>query len=83
VIIQYAVKIAELGFPLSPRRLREHVNWILKHCLGSLTPENGLNPDWCQVHASGPHSAARYSEDLPFIVISSLLFFLATHTLSF
>ncbi|KAJ3857071.1 hypothetical protein EV368DRAFT_78133 [Lentinula lateritia] len=37
----------------------------------------------CQVHASGPQSAARYSKDLPFIVISLLLFFLATHTHSF
>ncbi|KAJ3911089.1 hypothetical protein F5877DRAFT_86494 [Lentinula edodes] len=37
----------------------------------------------CQVHAAGLHSAARDSEDLLLIVISLLLFFLATHTLSF
>ncbi|KAJ3870614.1 hypothetical protein F5051DRAFT_341786, partial [Lentinula edodes] len=37
----------------------------------------------CQVHASGLHTAARYSEDPLFIVILLLLFFLATHTLSF
>ncbi|KAH7867854.1 uncharacterized protein C8R40DRAFT_1178576 [Lentinula edodes] len=35
----------------------------------------------CQVHAAGLHSAARYSEDPLVIVISLLLFFLATHTL--
>ncbi|KAJ3847578.1 hypothetical protein EV368DRAFT_1303, partial [Lentinula lateritia] len=45
-IVRYAVEMAEHGFPLSPRCLCEHANQILKHYLGSLAPENGLNANW-------------------------------------
>ncbi|KAJ3870792.1 hypothetical protein F5051DRAFT_447117 [Lentinula edodes] len=64
-------------------------NWERTHAIHHsrtnfpVQPLSEMTLRLCQVHASGLHSAARYSEDPPFIVISLLLFFLATHTLSF
>lgn len=46
VIVLFAVEMAERGFPLSPRRLREHAEQILHKRMGSLFPENGLGKDW-------------------------------------
>ena len=46
VIVLFAMEMAERGFPLSPRRLREHAEQILRRRMGSLFPENGLGKDW-------------------------------------
>ncbi|KAF5393164.1 hypothetical protein D9757_001173 [Collybiopsis confluens] len=46
VVVKYAVEMAERGFPLSPKRIREHALQILQKRLGSLAPENGLNGNW-------------------------------------
>lgn len=46
VMVNYVIEMAERGFPLSPRRLREHAIQILHKRLGSLAPENGLSKDW-------------------------------------
>jgi hypothetical protein len=45
-IINFAIEIAQRGFPLSPRRLKEHCEAVLQHRLGKNFPEGGLGRDW-------------------------------------
>ncbi|KAF8232649.1 hypothetical protein L208DRAFT_1270813, partial [Tricholoma matsutake] len=45
-IVEFAIDIAQCGFPLSPRRLKEHAEAILQHRLGDGFPEGGLGKDW-------------------------------------
>jgi len=45
-IVQFAIKMAQRGFPLSPQRLKEHAEAILRHRLGGSFPEKGLGRDW-------------------------------------
>jgi len=42
IVINYAIETAAQGFPLSHRRLQEHVNAILRGRLGSSFPEKGV-----------------------------------------
>jgi hypothetical protein len=45
-IVNFTIEIAQCGFPLSPRRMREHCEAILRHRLGDKFPEGGLGKDW-------------------------------------
>jgi hypothetical protein len=45
-IVKFAIEIAQRGFLLSPRRLKDHCEAILRHRLGSGFPEKGLGRDW-------------------------------------
>jgi Tc5 transposase DNA-binding domain len=45
-IVKFTIEMAQWGFPLSPRRLKEHAEAILQHRLGGSFPEKGLGRDW-------------------------------------
>ena len=45
-IVKFTIEMAQRGFPLSPRRLKEHCEAILQHRLGAGFPERGLGKDW-------------------------------------
>ena len=46
VIVEYVLEMARHGFPLSPKRLREHAKKILWARLGETFPEDGLGKNW-------------------------------------
>jgi hypothetical protein len=46
IIVNFAIEIAQRGFPLSPRRLRDHCEAVLQHRMGNKFPEGGLGKDW-------------------------------------
>jgi len=46
VILEYALEMARRGFPLSPKRLREHAENILRGRLGDAFCEDGLGKNW-------------------------------------
>jgi hypothetical protein len=46
IIVQFTVDMARRGFPLSPKRLREHAEKILRHRLGKRFPNKGLGKNW-------------------------------------
>ncbi|KAH9009830.1 hypothetical protein EDB84DRAFT_1240814, partial [Lactarius hengduanensis] len=46
VIVQFVIESARRGFPLSPKRLREHTECILRARLGDKFPEDGLGKNW-------------------------------------
>lgn len=46
LVVQFVIELALRGFPLSPRRLREHAEHILRACLGVRFPEDGLGKNW-------------------------------------
>jgi Tc5 transposase DNA-binding domain len=45
-MVEFAIDLARRGFPLSPRRLKDHAEAILRHRLGDGFPEGGLGKDW-------------------------------------
>ena len=45
-IINFTIEVAQRGFPLSPRRLKEHCEAVLQYRLGKNFPEEGLGRDW-------------------------------------
>ncbi|KAF8151382.1 hypothetical protein B0H34DRAFT_623466, partial [Crassisporium funariophilum] len=46
VILEYVLVMARRGFPLSPKRLREHAEKILQARLGNSFCESGLGKNW-------------------------------------
>jgi hypothetical protein len=46
VVIEYVIECGDWGFPLSHRRLQEHVNEILQVQLGDKFPEGGVGKKW-------------------------------------
>ena len=46
IVVQFIIELARRGFPLSPKRLREHTEHILKARLGDQFPEDGLGKNW-------------------------------------
>ncbi|KAH9010736.1 hypothetical protein EDB84DRAFT_1229869, partial [Lactarius hengduanensis] len=46
IIVQFVIESARRGFPLSPKRLREHTEYILRARLGDKFPEDGLGKNW-------------------------------------
>ena len=55
-VINFAIEIAQRGFPLSPRRLKEHCEAVLRHRLGKNFPERGLGRDWGNRFITKHHS---------------------------
>jgi hypothetical protein len=55
-IVKFAIEMAQHGFPLSPRRLKEHAEAILRHRMGQDFPETGLGRDWAN-HFITKHNA--------------------------
>jgi hypothetical protein len=45
-VIRYAVETASWGHPLSQRRLKEHVDHILRTQIGSKFPSEGVGANW-------------------------------------
>jgi hypothetical protein len=45
-IVQFAIEMAQRGFPLSPKKLKDHAEAVLRHRLGIDFPEKGLGRDW-------------------------------------
>jgi hypothetical protein len=45
-VVQFAVEIAQRGFPLSPQRLKDHAEAVIRHRLGEAFPKCGLGKDW-------------------------------------
>ena len=45
-VVTFTIEMAQHGFPLSPRRLKEHCEAILQHRLGTRFPEKRLGRDW-------------------------------------
>ena len=56
IVVQFAIEMAQRGFPLSPRRLKEHAEAILRHRLGKDFPESGLGRDWGNRFITKHHS---------------------------
>ncbi|KAF9027323.1 hypothetical protein BDZ89DRAFT_934562, partial [Hymenopellis radicata] len=48
VVLAYIIEVGNQGFPLSHRRLKEHVDEILRGRLGHDFPENGVGKKWTQ-----------------------------------
>ena len=48
VVIKYVQEMEARGFPLSHRRLKEHVDEILRARLGDKFPEEGVGRNWTQ-----------------------------------
>lgn len=46
VIVEYVLEMARRGFPLSPKRLQEHAEKILRARLGDTFREEGLGKNW-------------------------------------
>jgi hypothetical protein len=46
LLIQFVLELACRGFPLSPTRLQEHSEYILRARLGDSFPEEGLGKNW-------------------------------------
>ena len=46
VIIEYIGEVGNRGFPLSHRRLKEHVDQILRARLGEIFPASGVGKQW-------------------------------------
>jgi Tc5 transposase DNA-binding domain len=46
IVIEYIVEVGERGFPLSHKRLKEHVDEICCAKLGSKFPEAGVGKNW-------------------------------------
>lgn len=46
IIVEYAIDMAHRGFPLSPKRLQEHAEMILRARLGKKFPKKGLSKNW-------------------------------------
>jgi Tc5 transposase DNA-binding domain len=46
VVIKYIAECGNRGFPLSHRRLKEHVNKILRTQLGDKFPIGGVEKKW-------------------------------------
>ena len=55
-IIAYTLEIAEWGHPLSQRRLKEHVDHILRARLGPKFPKDGVSINWVH-HFMEKHSS--------------------------
>jgi hypothetical protein len=55
-VVQFAIEMAQRGFPLSPRRLKEHAEAILRQRLGQDFPESGLGRDWGNRFITKHHS---------------------------
>lgn len=45
-VIEYALEVAQRGFPLSHHRLKEHVDEICRARLGDLFPADGVGKQW-------------------------------------
>jgi hypothetical protein len=45
-VIRFAIETADWGIPLSQRRLKDHVDHILRARLGSKFPEDGVGQNW-------------------------------------
>ncbi|KZP28032.1 hypothetical protein FIBSPDRAFT_713856, partial [Athelia psychrophila] len=45
-VIEYIGELAHCGFPLSHRRLKEHVDAILRARIGDVFPANGVGTNW-------------------------------------
>ncbi|KAG5649440.1 hypothetical protein H0H81_003870 [Sphagnurus paluster] len=54
-VVQYTVEIASWGHPLSQRRLKEHVDHILRKRLGSKFPSDSVGVNWTR-HFIEKHS---------------------------
>lgn len=48
LVISYIIEMSNRGFPLSHRRLKEHVDELLRACLGDQFPEGGVGKNWTQ-----------------------------------
>lgn len=46
IVLTYTINLADRGFPLSQRRLREHVNEICRAKYGDEFPESGVGKQW-------------------------------------
>lgn len=46
IVIQYITEVGNRGFPLSHRRLKEHVDEILRARLGDKFPSTGVGKNW-------------------------------------
>lgn len=55
VVIDYTLECADRGFPLSHRRLKEHVDSILHARLGEEFPETGVGQNWTQRFVTAHH----------------------------
>ena len=58
VVITYITKLGNHGFPLIHQRLKEHVDEILRTCLGDQFPVLGVGKRWTQ------HFIEKYSKDI-------------------
>jgi len=48
IVIEYVVEMAKRGFPLSHKRLKEHVDEICRARLGDAFPKCGVGKNWTQ-----------------------------------
>lgn len=54
-VLEYVVEMARRGFPLSHKRLKEHVDEVCQARLGDSFPESGVGKNWTQ-HFVEKHS---------------------------
>ncbi|KAJ7046210.1 hypothetical protein C8F04DRAFT_987919, partial [Mycena alexandri] len=52
VVISYVIACADRGFPLSHRRLKEHVDVIARARWGTRFPETGVGKQWTKMFVS-------------------------------
>ncbi|KAJ7442314.1 hypothetical protein FB451DRAFT_961463, partial [Mycena latifolia] len=55
VVITFAIACADRGFPLSHRRLKEHVDTIARARLGVSFPAEGVGKQWTKDFVSDHH----------------------------
>ncbi|KAI0045573.1 hypothetical protein FA95DRAFT_1465332, partial [Auriscalpium vulgare] len=46
IVVAYAISLAERGFPLNHKRIKEHVDEICRAKLGDKFPESGVGKKW-------------------------------------
>jgi len=59
VILKHVIAMGHCGFPLSPCRLCEHAEMILRARLGEKFPEDGLGKCWATRFITKQHESIR------------------------
>jgi hypothetical protein len=65
VVINFIIEMADCGFPLSHRQLKEHVDMLCRSRLGDAFPETGVGINWTYKFAMKHHDCLKLSDSRP------------------
>lgn len=65
VVINFIIEMADRGFPLSHRRLKEHVDMLCRSRLGDAFPEKGVGINWTYKFAMKHRDRLKLSDSRP------------------